>query len=141
LVGINVAGAAIALKIERLLLPGARVLFAPQIYKERRQDTIHHLEAVDYGVVAGAQGNQESLFGIGVRNARPAVMDMDAPAAARTAAHPAGAAIAGDHPRAQTAKVSPVPDFPGVAGEAEALFALSFPAAASAPQEGLAGPI
>ena len=69
------------------------------------------------------------------------MMDMDAWAATWTPADPAGAMVARDHPRAQTGKVSSVSDFPSVAGEAEAFFALSFPAAAAAPQEGLAGHI
>jgi len=70
----------------------------------------------------GQKGNQESFLGIEIRNARPAVMDMDALAATRAAANLAGAAVAGDHLWAQTAKISPVSDFPSVAGEAEAFF-------------------
>ena len=68
-------------------------------------------------------------------------MDMDAPAATRTAADPAGTPVAGDHPWAQTGKVSPVSDFPGVTGAAEAFFEVPLPAAAKTPEKGLAGHI
>jgi len=68
-------------------------------------------------------------------------MDMDAVLAARSAADPAGASVAGDHPGAETGKVSLVSDFPGVTGDAEPFFELSFPAAAKTPQESLAGHI
>ena len=61
------------------------------------------------------------------------VMDMDPVAATRPAADPAGTAVAGDHPQAQTAKVSLVSHLPGVTGGAEAFFELSFPAAARTP--------
>jgi len=61
-------------------------------------------------------------------------MDMDAVPTALATADPARAVVAGDHPGAQTGKVSLVSQFPGVAGEAEAFFELSFPAAAATPQ-------
>jgi hypothetical protein len=128
-----------SVEIKRHLLPSPGVLFAPQLHNKRRQDAINHLQAVNHGVVAGAERNQESC--IRVRNTRPAVMDMDALTATRTAADSAGAVVAGDHPRAQTGKVSLVPDFSGVTGEAEAFFEVSFPAAAKTPEEGLAGHI
>ena len=116
-------------KIERHLLASAGVLFAPQLQNERRQDAVDHLEAVDQGVVAGAERNQESFFG----NARPSVVDMEALTTTRAAADPAGAVVAGDDPGAQTAKVSLVSDLPGVAGGAEAFFELSFAAADATP--------
>ena len=96
------AGVTSALKIERQLLPSLGVLFAPQLHNKLRQDAINHLEAVNQGVMAGAEGNQESFFG--VSNARPAVMDMDALTATRTAADPAGTVVAGDHPGRRPAK-------------------------------------
>ena len=66
-------------------------------------------------------------------------MDVDALSATRPAADPAGAPVPGDHPGAQTGKVSLVSDLPGVTDQAEAFLELSFPAAATTPQEGLAG--
>jgi hypothetical protein len=92
---------------------------------------------VNHGVVAGAEGNQESFL----RNTRQAVMDMDALAATRTAAHPAGAVVTGDHPQAQTAKASSVSVFPRVTGETEAFFELSGTPTDAASQEDLAGHI
>jgi len=136
-VEVNVAGVTSAVKIERQLLRGLWVLFSPELQKERRQDAIHYLEAVNHGVVAGAERNQESFFG----NPRPAVMDMNALAATRTAAYPAGAVVAGDHPGTQAGKISLVSDLPGVTGEAKAFLKLSLPAATKTPQQGLAGPI
>jgi hypothetical protein len=92
---------------------------------------------VNHRVVARAEGNQESFL----RNARPAVMDMDALTATQTAADPAGAVVAGEDTQAQTGKVSLVSDLSSVTGQAEAFFGPSFPSAAAAPQEGLAGHI
>ena len=87
--------------------------------------------------MAGAKSNEESFL----RNPRPAVMDVDSLAATSAAADAAGTAVAGEHPGAQTGKVSLVSHFLGVTGEAEAIFELSFPAAATTPQEALAGHI
>jgi hypothetical protein len=89
---------------------------------------------VNHGVVAGAEGNQESFLS----NARLTVMDMDALPDTRAAADPAGAPVAGEDTQAQTGKVSLVSDLSSVTGQAEAFFEPSFPSAAAAPQEGLA---
>ena len=103
------------------------MLLTPQLGQKRREDAVEHLEAVNQGMMGGAEGDEQFFPG----DAGAAVMNMDTLAAFPFPANAAGAAVAFEDSAPPSAETEPVVPVGGVTGGAESPYK---------PRRGSAGP-
>ena len=81
------------------------VLLPPELDQERGQDAVEDRQAMNQGVMGGAEGNQEIRPG----DARLSMVNVEAALRAFPfPAHPAGVAVALEHPGAPSAEMEQV---------------------------------